>query len=225
MSTPYIPPSDAGFSGWLLNFSTLISATPTAYGLTVANATTIGAQNTAYQQAYLTAIDPSTRTPAAVANKDAIKALALATVRPFAMQINASAGISDLQRSELGLTIRKTVPTPVPSPTATPGLALINLVPGIVNVRTFDTAAPTSKAKPYGSSAVEIFASVGTVFATDPSQASYHNGYSKSPVALQFGPGDVGKKLSIFARYATKGSYAGASLKGPWSAPLNVTIA
>lgn len=225
MATPYIPTTDSGVSSWLLNFSTLISADPTSYGLVAGDATAIAAQNTAYQAAYALAIDPSTRTPSTVANKDAVKAAALAVVRPYAMQINANASVTDEQRAELGLTIRKVVPTPIPQPTAIPGLALIALTPGAAAIRSFNTATPTSKAKPYGAALVEVFAAIGTVAAVSPDQASYMNGFSKSPLSLDFAPGDVGKVCTLFARYATKGSYAGPSLKGPWSAPLVFNVA
>lgn len=225
MAAPYIPTTDAGVSSWLLNFSTLITAAPTDYGLTSGNAVTIDAQNTAYQAAYSLATDPSTRTPSTVAAKDAAKSAALAVVRPFAMQINANPSVTDEQRSDLGLTIRKIVPTPIPAPTAVPGLALVMLTPLAALIRSFNTATPTSKAKPYGAATVEIVQSVGTVFATDPSQCSFVNGFSKSPLSLDFTSDDVGKKCTVFARYATKGSYAGPSLKGPWSAPLTFNVA
>lgn len=225
MATPYIPTTDSGVSSWLLNFSTLVSANFAAYGLTSGNATTIAAQNTAYQAAYTLATDPSTRTPSTVAAKDAAKAGALAVVRPFAMQINANAGVTDEQRAELGLTIRKVIPTPIPAPTAVPGIALINLTPLTANLRTFNVATPTSKAKPYGAAMVEVFAAIGTTAAVDPSQASFVNAFSKTPLALAFGSDDVGKIASVWARYATKGSYAGPSLKGPWSARLTFNVA
>lgn len=224
MAISYIPTTDSGLADWLLNFSTLVSANFAAYGLTSGNATTIAAQNTSYQAAYAAATDPSTRTPSTVAAKDAAKTSALAVVRPFAMQINANAGVTDEQRSDLGLTIRKTVPTPIPAPTAVPGVALINLTPLAANLRTFNTATPTTKAKPYGAATVEIFMAIGTTAAVDPSQASFVNGFSKSPLALSFVTDDVGKIASVWARYATKGSYEGASLKGPWSSRITFNV-
>lgn len=224
MAAPYIPATDSGFQSWLLNFSTLITAAPTDYGLVSGDAVIIAAQETAYSAALLLATDPSSRTPATVAAKDAAKSSALAVVRPYAMQINANSGVTDLDRAALGLTIRKTVPTPVPAPTAVPGLAFVAATPLATQLRSFDTATPTTKAKPYGASAIEIFAAVGTTAAVDPTQASFVNQFSKSPLTLDWDSGQVGKIAVVWARYTTKGSYAGPALKGPWSAPLQFNI-
>jgi len=225
MATPYIPPSDGGFADWLLNFATLIAADPTAYGLVTGDATAISAQNTAYQAAYTAATDPTTRTSVTVAAKDNAKVAALAVVRPYAQQINANAAVTDDQRTALGLTVRKTVPTPIPEPTAVPVLTLDMLTPLQAKIQARNSETPTSKAKPYGATAVEIFQSVGETFATDPDQCSFVNGFSKTPITLDFLAGQVGKKCTLFARYTTKGSYGGAALKGPWSSPLTFNVA
>lgn len=224
MAAPYIPTTDSGLSGWLGNFATLIAADPPAYGLVAGDATAISAQNTAYQAAYALATDPSTRTAPTIAAKDAAKATALAVVRPYAMQINANSGVTDEQRGDLGLTIRKTVPTPIPAPTAVPAVVLLGATPLKTTLRTYNTATPTSKAKPYGSSAVEIFVAVGVVAAVDPLQANFVNAFSKSPLSLDWDSSQVGKVATIWGRYTTRGSYAGPALKGPWSAPLTVSI-
>lgn len=225
MATTYIPTTDAGFSAWLLNFATLIAADPTDYGLVAGDATAISAQNTAFQASYALAIDPSTRTAPTIAAKDAAKASALAVVRPYAMTINANAAVTNEQRGDLGLTIRKTTPTPIPAPTAIVGLALVLLTPLTARIRTFNVETPTSKAKPYGAAMIEIFVAIGTTPAIDPAQASFVNAFSKSPLTLSFTSEQVGKVATVYARYATKGSYAGPSLKGPWSASLTFNVA
>lgn len=42
---PYMPTKEADFASWLANFSTLISANPSAYGLMTTDAATIAPQN------------------------------------------------------------------------------------------------------------------------------------------------------------------------------------
>ena len=42
-AAPYMPDAQAGFNNLLLNFSTLVSATPYAYGLSPADAANIAA--------------------------------------------------------------------------------------------------------------------------------------------------------------------------------------
>lgn len=51
------------------SFSTQISATPTAFGLTAPQATAYATLNTTYATAYLAAQDPATRTKGQVAAK------------------------------------------------------------------------------------------------------------------------------------------------------------
>ena len=48
---PYIPVQEGEFTSWLANFSTLISAAPSMYGLLTSDAATIAAQNAAWEAA------------------------------------------------------------------------------------------------------------------------------------------------------------------------------
>jgi hypothetical protein len=224
MPANYIPPSDSGFSDWIQNFSTLITADPTSYGLVAGDATAIAAQNTAYQAAYSLANDPSTRTPVTVAAKDAAKATALSTVRPYAQQINLNAAVTNDQRAALGITIRKTVPTPVPPPATAPIISMLSNMPLLATLAYRDPMTPTSKAKPYGVIGVQVFASIGTVAATDPAQAIYQQTATKSPFGLAFTSAQVGKICTIFARYVTRGGPAGVQQEGPFSAPFTFSV-
>lgn len=224
MATNYIPSTDSGFSDWLLNFATLIAAGPTAYGLVAGDATAISAQNTSYQAAYALAVDPSTRTPSTVAAKDAAKSLALSVVRPYALQINANAGVTDEQRADLGLTIRKTTPTPVPAPSTAPGITFRAAIPLATTLGYYDTATPTTKAKPYGTIGMELWVAVGTVAAVDPAQGSFRALVTKSPFVVSFEPAQQGKIATVFGRWVTRGGTGGQGQVGPWSAALTFTV-
>lgn len=220
MATSYIPQPDGAFADWLSNFATLIAASPTSYGLLAADATTISAQNTAYQAAYSLATDPSTRTAVTIAAKDAAKASALSVVRPYAQRINANAGVSNDQRAELGLTIRKTTPTPVPPPATAPTLSIVSAIPLATVLAYKDPAAPAGKAKPYGVIGVQIATSIGTVAAVDPAQASYDLTATKAPFTRTWTSAQQGKTATMFARWVTRGGPSGIQQTGPWSAPL-----
>lgn len=220
MPAGYIPAPDAQFSLWIANFAILIAATPTAYGLVAGDATAITAANTAFQTAYTLATDPATRTAPTVAAKDAARASAEFVVRPYAMQINMNAGVDNEQRADLGLTIRKTVPTPIPAPTSQPGLALVAATPGVLTVRFFDVATPTSKAKPFGSIGVELHVAVGTVPAVSPEAARFYGTLTKSPARVEFDPEDAGKIATLYARFVTRSGPGGVSQVGPWSSQL-----
>ena len=221
---PYIPNKDADFGPWLINLATLATASPATYGLVSGQAAAITAQSDAWQAAYTMATDPSTRTPASVANKDAVRAAAEATVRPICVTVSLNPAVTNENKTALGVTVKKTVPTPVPPPTTRPGMNIVGLTPGVVSLNYIDVDLPNGKSKPPGTIGLEIWGSVGTEFATDPAQASYLGSLTKSPNRLVFGAGDAGKKLSLWGRWVTRSGAGGIATPGPWSDRITTII-
>lgn len=220
MTTPYIPASDAGFASWLLNFRTLVDVNFAAYGVSGPQVTAIDAADTAYQAAFLLATDPSTRTPSTIAAKNTAKFDALTTVRPIAQEINARPTVTDMMRSDLGLTIRKTVPTPINAPTTFPLLDILNATPGIHTIQYRDSDTPTTKAKPFGALQMELYRAVGVAAAPDPTTAVFVATITKSPFLVAQDPTDAGKIATYFSRWLTR-----TGLLGPWSSGVSLTIA
>lgn len=219
----YIPPTDAGFSDWLLNFSTLLTAAPATYGLAAPDAVAVDAENTAYQAAYIAAIDPGTRTSVTVAAKDAARASAEAVVRPFAVAISQNAAVLNDDKVAIGVTVRSTTPTPIPAPVVAPTLSLISAIIGQAQVQA-KQGASTSKAKPEGCIAIEVRRSIGVVAATDPAQLVTYGDFGKTPFLVGFGAEDRGKVCTLSARYKTRSGPAGKAQSGPWSELLSFTV-
>lgn len=224
MASSYIPSTDAGFSAWITNFSSLITASPTTYGLIAGDATAIAAQATSYNAALTVATDPSTRTPSAVAAKDAAKAEALAVVRPYAVQISLNPGVSDEDKTAVGVTVRKLVPSPIPAPVDAPQVSFVSAVPLVTTLKVVNSATPTSKAKPFGAIGIQLFGSVGTVAATDPEQLKFIGQFTKIPLSIDFGSSDQGKICTVAARFVTRGGNGGAAKVGPWSALFSFNV-
>lgn len=216
--------TDALFSTWLLNFSTLITASPTTYGLVSGDAVLIDAQNTAYQAALALATDPSTRTPVTVSAKDAAKASALFVVRPYALSITNNSGVADGDKTAVGATVRKLIPTPIPTPTDAPQVSIVTAIPLATTLKIVNSMTPTVKSKPFGAIGIEVARSIGTVAATDPDQLDIWQTASKVPVIMDFSAPDQGKICSVAARYVTRGGSPGFAKKGPWSAILNFNV-
>lgn len=221
---PYIPAKDVDFDAWLTNFSTLLTAAPTTYGLLAGDAVIVAGLQASWNAAYLLATTPSTRTPVTVADKDAEKVAALAGVRPYAQRIAANPGVTDMDKVAIGVTVRVTTRTPVPPPAVSPGLSLVAMTPGQGQFRYFNLADPNSKKVPYGSGGVEVWSAVGTAFATDPSQATFRGRVTKAPFIQSFDPGDSGKKLTMWVRYVNRGGAHGQPLVGPWSDVLQAVV-
>jgi hypothetical protein len=223
-STSYLPATFVGFADWLANFSTLLTASPTTYGLTPTDATAVAAQNTSYQAAYTAASDPTTRTSVTVAAQSAARTAAEAVVRPLAVSISLNSGVTDDDKVAIGVTVRKMVPTPVPPPLTFPTLSLVAGAHLQHTLTYRDSATPTSKAKPPGVTGIEIWRSVGAVPSTDPSQATFYTRWTKAPNVSTFDPPDVGKVCTYWARWVTQGGPGGAQQSGPWAPPLNLTV-
>jgi hypothetical protein len=217
----YIPPKDADLSAWILNFSTLITASPATYGVMAGDAVAIAAQNTAYQAAYSLAVNPSTRTPTTVQAKNIAKASALVVCRPYAQAIANNAGVTAANKIALGLNPRTNTPTPVTAPTTFPNLTIQSAGVQTHVLRYRDSAAaPSVKAKPAGVIALQLYATASATPITDPAALTFRGPQTKSPLQVAWDAGDVGKKAYYSARWQTR-----TGLFGPWSAVTSFTIA
>lgn len=223
MAAPYIPNKDADFNDWIVNFSTLLSANPTNYGLVAGDATAVATVKTAWVTAYTAATNPATRTSATIATKDGARATAEATIRPYAIRIRDNAAVSDALKIGIGVTIPNTTPTPIPAPTTAPVVSLVSAIP-LEQTLAYKEVGSLGKAKPFGAIAVELWRSVGTVPAVDPAQCDYVGSYTKTPLKQAFDPADQGKTVTYFGRFHTRSGPGGVAQVGPWSSPLSMVI-
>jgi hypothetical protein len=200
-------------------FSTKISATPTAYGLVAAQATAYAALNTAYSTAYLAAIDPLTRTRAAVATKKQAKVNLKAMASDLAKIINGTPTVTDAQKIDLGLNVRAT-PAPIPPPTVRPGMDLISVVGRIVKVHIHDSASSTKRGKPAGVLGANVYSFVGTTYPTDPAAWLFEGSTTKNTFDVLF-PNTVanGAQVWICATWFNK-----TTQTGPVSVPITTNV-
>lgn len=220
---PYIPSRDANLNSWLNNFSTLASATPSAFGITAGDAVTIAADVAAWNAAYTPVLSASTKTAAAVSAKNAQKVIVLAAIRPFAQAISLNAGVTSANKTAIGVNPRTSTPTPITTPTTTPVLTAQSTSTAGTIIRYRDaTASPSVKAKPYGVIAMQLFGKVSVTPITDPSQLIYLGQITKSPVQIPIGPiSTTAANVAYFAgRWITK-----KGLYGPMSAIINYNVA
>lgn len=223
-AAPYIPARDADFETWLLNFTTLLTASPTTYGLLAGDAVICAAQYTAWNPAFLAATDPVTRTSVTVAAKDAARVTAEAVVRPFAQQIARNAAVDPGDKVAIGVNQPNFAPVPIPPPTTFPQVSFRSAEPLVHILQYQDSGLGTGKAKPFGAIGCEVYRSIGTVPAVDPNQAKFYGTFTKSPLRSSFVSGDVGKVCTYFARWTTRSGPGGAAQSGPWSAPLTISV-
>jgi hypothetical protein len=224
MQAPYIPSKDADFDSWLVNFSNLLTASPTTYGLVSGDAVIVAGVTTTWSAAYAAATNPGTRTSVTIAAKDAARNNATATVRPYAVSISRNPAVDNGDKVDIGVNLPNPARTPIPAPTTQPALSLRSAAHFQHVLAYRDTSTPTSKAKPFGAVQMELRVTVATGSSSDPEAAKPLTQATKSPVFISWTSPDVGKTATYFARWVTKSGPGGQAQYGPWSAPFPVVI-
>lgn len=220
----YIPPKNTDFQNWLLNFSTLLTAHPTDYGLLAGDAVIVAGVYTTWHAAFLLAQNPATKTTVTVAAQAAARAAATATVRPYAQAIAINAGVSDALKMGIGVNPRNSARTPIPAPLTTPTLSLRFLQSLQAYMAYKDVSLPAGKQKPFGAIGMQLHASIGTSVASDPDAARNVATYTKSPFTVAYQDGDRGKIMTLWARWVTKSGPAGVAQVGPWSTAIHFVL-
>ena len=215
----YLPRRDPELGQWAANFSALITAAPTTYGLVAGDASTIATYVSAFTSALAVVNNPATKTKATVAAKDGAKAAMLDIVRGYAQQVRNNNGVSNADKTALGLTIPDRTPTVVPPPTSQPLLNIIGATPGVHTLRYADASTPDSRRKPVGTIGLQLFVAIGAGAVTDPAVAPFRAFVTRQPYGVSFEPADHGKLATYFARWQN-----GKGEAGPWSNPVTFTI-
>lgn len=215
----FIPQQDAEFADWSANFESGIDTEFATYGLTSGQATAYTALDTAFQAAYLLAINPATRTPVTVANKDTTKAAAIANARVLASIVNAFPATTNGMRLTLGLTPRGSGPTPIPAPTTKPVPIVVGYNPlgHVLQIR--DESTPTSRAKPAGTISCQVWAKIGPVAPVSLAECEMVGVYTKPFLSLTFASPAGGQKIFYLCRWQTR-----RGLTGPLSDVISPTL-
>lgn len=209
---PYIPVRNANLVAWYQNFSTLLTASPSTYGLTSGDATAVAAEYAALAAAYALITSGATKTASTVSAFNTAKIEAIALVRPYAQAISLNAGVSSSAKTAIGVNPRTSVPTPITAPTTTPILTAQSASTAGIILRYRDsTASPSVKSKPYGVIGVLVYAKASATAITDPTLLTYEGTQTKAPFQLSL-PATTGMTIYMAARWVTK-----KGLIGPWS--------
>ncbi len=227
MPQPYIPSRETDLVTWADNFAALITAAPATYGLTSGDASTIQTAVDAWDSAYTTANNPSTRTPTTIAAKNTAKNAMLPILRSYASQIRLNPGVADSDKIALGLNLPNNTPSPVPTPITSPILDISANTPLRQTLRMRDTGSPsTSRAKAPNTIGMELWVAVGDAAAVDPSQASFVGMAVKVPFHVDFDVSQVGSVATYFGRWAVRSGSPGENIarRGPWSSAVSQTI-
>jgi hypothetical protein len=171
-SISFLPRRESDLVNFSTNFNTYINANAAAVGLTMIQAAAYTVLHDAWVAAYNAVnTNPNGRTPGNFATKNTAKANLIDGVngiRQLVEIIQAFPGTTDTERADLWLTIRDTVPTPVPIPAQPPILTIVGTLGRSVKVALADMDNPDSRAKPFGVKGAAIVGCVGAVASSDP---------------------------------------------------------
>lgn len=227
MAAPYIPARETDLVTWADNFAALITAAPATYGLDAPTAAIIQAAVDTWDAAYALAVNPSTRTPTTVADKNSAKLAMIPIIRTYASQIRLNPGVTNMDKVALGLNLPNNSPSPIPQPSTMPVITIMNATPLRHTLKFRDEmASPTSRAKAPLTIGLELWRGVDTIALTDPAKCDYIGTFVKVPFYSNFDADQAGKIATYFGRWITRAGSAGynQALTGPWSVAASMTI-
>jgi hypothetical protein len=201
------------------SFAAKITATPSAFGLSAAQASSYSALDAAWSAAYLVAKDPDTRTKAKIAAKNLAKDNVRRMASELAKIVQATPTVTNEQRVELGLNV-PAQRQPNPPPSVRPGVDIVSVFGRSVTVHIHDSASSTKRGKPAGVLGANVYAFVGTTYPTDPTGWDWQGSTTKNTFEIVF-PNDVpnGAQVWICATWFNKTTVA-----GPVSVPITTNI-
>ena len=220
MSRNFLPTADGPLLQWTQNFSTLLTANFAAYGLAQTVATTYSSKFNTYKTTLTAAKGDMTRGKSTVYAKNQAKKDLIAYTRLTAGQINRTMTVTDQQRTDLGLIVRKK-PSIIPAPTTRPTVALLSAIMRTVTVSIFDQSTATKRSKAPNTIGAKVYTFIGDNYPSDPSLWAYNGDATRtSKYAIVF-PDNVPNGAQVWvcaAWYTRKGD------TGPISVPISTNV-
>ncbi len=164
---------------------------------------------------------PPTRGNATVLAKDNAKRDLMAYTRLLARTIGNNMNITDAQRQALGLTIRKTHPTPIPPPSVRPGVDLVGVSMRTVTIHIHDSASNSKRGKPAGVIGAKVYTFIGAEYPSDPTLWNYDGDTTQAKHEITFA-NSVPSGAQVWICAAWYGRRNGET--GPISVPISTNI-
>jgi hypothetical protein len=181
-----VPPrAEAAFAAWSTPFSAQLTATPAAFSISPAQASTYAGLHSAFIAAYEVTKDNSTRTPGSIVTKRAAQKSADDYARMLIGIIQKSPTTSDTQRTDLGINVPR-ARSPINPPTIIPTLDVLKRYGTSVEIRIHDGSE--SRGKPAGVAGASVYSFVGPVCPTDPAMFKSEGITTRMQTTIDFDP-------------------------------------
>lgn len=136
MSTHWLPTRESELLTFVGEYlSTLNDFDPADFGLTIDQAAALATARNDFAQAYATANNPITRSPANVEIKNEKKTALVALIRELVRVNQSWPAMTNSKRAQLGISLRGNEPTPIPAPEVAPQLDITGVTGQTVHLR------------------------------------------------------------------------------------------
>ncbi len=215
----YLPSREADLRTWAKNFSDHVEEGPATYGVTVEQSSAMVNANDEFDDAYLKANDPTTRSPTSIQQKNTRKKELIVEIRKLVAIIQAFPGTTDTMRRALGITVRDVDPTPEPVPATAPSIDVTAVDGYTIKIRLHGTESPR-RGKPAGVQGAAVFSAVGDSAPTALSDWTFQGNTTRTDVTVQM-PGSMAPGTKV---WLTAFWYNRKAQSGPATTPTSTYV-
>jgi hypothetical protein len=217
-SYSYLPNRDADLLGWASAASETISGDPESFGLSAEIAEGFAAAVQAFASAMVNC-EPGVRNAMAVSIKNKKKELLKKSARSWASIVGGTPGVTDAQRHQLGLTVRRAM-SPVAGPTSAPVMQIDKVDGRVVRVRLRGESTGLLRGRPIGTRGAAVYSHAGATPPVDLSEWTLVRSTGKTLLNVTFDA-----SLPPGATVWLMAAWIGTRLQlGPACRPVSVTF-
>jgi hypothetical protein len=219
MANDYIPADDAGLVSWATVFTTKLGNDFATYGFTEAEETALTDEVESFASLVTSANTAKTTAQSTTQAKNTGKADLVPMLRSAASRLQVHPAMSDMVRSQFGITVRDTTPTAVTAPTSAPIIWVDTKDRLRHTVHFYDELTPNSKAKPNGVHGCEIYRKIGGTAPASVAECEFLGLDTATPYVIDYGAESGGLMIYYLARWATR-----SGLTGPTAGLQSATV-
>ena len=215
----YIPAPDPAFNNWQTTLIAYITAHRAALGVSTGDLTALTAAQADWTATYATHQATQAQALSDRQAKDDSRTAYATLIRAAVGQMQKNPAVTDTQRQAMSLTVPDTTRTPAAVPASRPAGKIDSSQRLSHKIEFRDEATPTSRAKPAGVTACELWLFTGTTPPAGPEAMHLQGVDLSTPYLMEFDSADASKTAWWALRWVnTKGEH------GPWSATVSATI-
>jgi len=202
------------------NAVTLITPKAKDWGVPDERVTKMTASFADYDAKYAVTSNPTTRSPAATASRNATWEVMNADLNDvYKHYLLNNDAISPADKEALHIHETGGGGSISPTPITTPFITLTSEEIGALRVVYSDSSAPGTHYKPDNVAFCELWYQIGGTAPATPTDCNESANISRSHAPLQFAPADRGKAVYVFARWVNRNGKT-----GPWSGMVTALV-